>query len=55
MFLPFRNPARNPPLQIYTDSQRFRSDHFINEVAPDVPGAISFTSSGRLLSHNQVC
>jgi fatty-acyl-CoA synthase len=42
-----------PPLQIYADGQRFRSDHFINEVSPDTQGAISFTSSGRLLPQNQ--
>jgi acyl-CoA synthetase (AMP-forming)/AMP-acid ligase II len=41
------------PLQIYADGQRFRSEHLIDEVPSNTEGAISFTSSGRLLPQNQ--
>jgi acyl-CoA synthetase (AMP-forming)/AMP-acid ligase II len=41
------------PLQVCADALRFRNEHFIQEVSPDAPGAISFTSSGRLLPQNE--
>jgi fatty-acyl-CoA synthase len=41
------------PLQVCADALRFRNEHFIKEVSPDAPGAISFTSSGRLLPQNE--
>jgi len=41
------------PRQIYADSLRFRNEHFIHEVSSDAQGAISFTSSGRLLPQNE--
>ena len=43
----------NGPLQICADGLRFRNEHFVEEVSPDAPGAISFTSSGRLLPQNE--
>jgi acyl-CoA synthetase (AMP-forming)/AMP-acid ligase II len=42
------------PKQICVDGQRFRSMHLIAPVAEGTPGAISFTSSGRLLPNNEV-
>lgn len=41
------------PLQICADALRFRNEHFVQVVSPDAQGAISFTSSGRLLPHNE--
>ena len=41
------------PLQICADGLRFRNEHFAQVVSPDAPGAISFTSSGRLFSQNE--
>jgi acyl-CoA synthetase (AMP-forming)/AMP-acid ligase II len=41
------------PLQIYADGRRFRNEHLIVEVPSAAQGAISFTSSGRLLPLNQ--
>lgn len=37
------------PVTIWADGQQFRGVHRIFEVAPETPGAVSFTSSGRLL------
>jgi len=42
------------PKQIWADGQRFRSMHLIAPVAEGTPGAVSFTSSGRLLPNNEV-
>jgi fatty-acyl-CoA synthase len=42
------------PLQIYADGEPFRGAHLVEEVQPGTPGAISFTSSGRLLPQNQI-
>lgn len=42
------------PLQIYADGNLFRSEHVVREVSPSADGAVSFTSSGRLLPGNQV-
>lgn len=42
------------PLQIYADGGLFRSEHVVREVSPSADGAVSFTSSGRLLPGNQV-
>jgi fatty-acyl-CoA synthase len=42
------------PNQIWADGQRFRSMHLIAPVAQGTPGAVSFTSSGRVLPHNKV-
>jgi len=41
------------PATIWADGQQFRSSHRVVEVLPQSPGAVSFTSSGRLLP-NQV-
>jgi acyl-CoA synthetase (AMP-forming)/AMP-acid ligase II len=42
------------PARIWADGQRFRSAHLIVPVAEGTPGAIAFTSSGRLLAGNEV-
>ncbi len=42
------------PNQIWADGQRFRSMHLIAPVTEGTPGAVSFTSSGRLLPNNEV-
>ena len=42
------------PQVIWADRQRFRSEHVIVPAAEDGAGAISFTSSGRLLPENEV-
>jgi acyl-CoA synthetase (AMP-forming)/AMP-acid ligase II len=42
------------PARIWADGQRFRSAHRIVPVAEGTPGAVSFTSSGRLLPGNEV-
>jgi fatty-acyl-CoA synthase len=42
------------PARIWADGQRFRSAHLIVPVAAGTPGAISFTSSGRLLAGNEI-
>jgi acyl-CoA synthetase (AMP-forming)/AMP-acid ligase II len=45
----------NPgPEVIWVDGQRFRSEHLVAPVLEGAPGAISFTSSGRLLPGNKV-
>ena len=44
----------NAPQVIWADGARFRSEHRIVPVANDVAGAVSFTSSGRLLPSNEV-
>ena len=41
------------PLQIHADGRLFRNEDRIAEVRPTTPGAISFTSSGRLLPQNE--
>jgi fatty-acyl-CoA synthase len=47
------NRPSGPP-SIWADGQRFRSAHLIVPVAEGTPGAVSFTSSGRLLPGNEV-
>ena len=42
------------PEIIWADGQRFRGEHFIAPVAKTTPGAVPFTSSGRLLPGNEV-
>ena len=42
------------PVTIWADGQQFRSVHRIVEVTPETPGAVSFTSSGRLLPNQLV-
>jgi acyl-CoA synthetase (AMP-forming)/AMP-acid ligase II len=42
------------PTRIWAEGQRFRSAHLIAPVAEGTAGAISFTSSGRLLPGNEV-
>ncbi len=42
------------PQVVWADGQRFRAEHFIALVVEGVPGAVSFTSSGRLLPGNRV-
>jgi fatty-acyl-CoA synthase len=42
------------PARIWADGQRFRSAHLIVPVAEGTPGAVSFTSSGRVLPGNEV-
>ncbi|HYL85994.1 MAG TPA: AMP-binding protein [Candidatus Angelobacter sp.] len=45
--------APGGPRQIHADHRQFRSDHVITQVPAETSGAISFTSSGRLLPQNQ--
>jgi fatty-acyl-CoA synthase len=42
------------PVRIWADGQPFRSTHRILPVAGDTPGAVSFTSSGRVLPGTEV-
>jgi acyl-CoA synthetase (AMP-forming)/AMP-acid ligase II len=42
------------PARIWAEGERFRSQHLIVPVAKDTPGAVSFTSSGRMLPGNEV-
>jgi fatty-acyl-CoA synthase len=42
------------PKVVWADGARFRGEHRIIAVAEDSPGAIAFTSSGRLLPANEV-
>lgn len=42
------------PARIWADGQQFRSMHLIAPVAEGTPGAVSFTSSGRLLPSHEV-
>jgi acyl-CoA synthetase (AMP-forming)/AMP-acid ligase II len=42
------------PQVVWADGQRFRSEHFIAPVEKDTSGAVSLTSSGRLLPGNEV-
>jgi acyl-CoA synthetase (AMP-forming)/AMP-acid ligase II len=42
------------PAQISADGRSFRSEHVIQPVAANMVGAISFTSSGRLLPGNDI-
>lgn len=42
------------PNTLWIDGQQYRTDHRIVPVPPQAPGAISFTSSGRLLPNQQV-
>ena len=42
------------PVTIWADGQQFRGAHRIVEVPQQTPGAVSFTSSGRLLSNQLV-
>jgi len=43
-----------PPGQIWADGHHFRSAHRIVKVAEGTPGAVSFTSSGRLLPGHEL-
>jgi len=46
---------RSPgPVRIWVDGQQFRSEHRVKLVDEGSPGAVSFTSSGRLLPNQQV-
>jgi fatty-acyl-CoA synthase len=42
------------PAQVWADGQQFRSTHRIVRAAPGTPGAIGFTSSGKLLPGHEV-
>jgi len=42
------------PLRIWVDGQQFRGAHRVKLVDEGTPGSMSFTSSGRLLPHQQV-
>jgi fatty-acyl-CoA synthase len=42
------------PQLIWADGGRFRGEHFVAPVEQNAPGAVSFTSSGRLLPGNEV-
>jgi len=46
--------GRPGPQVIWADGQRFRAEHFIAPVPEGTAGAVSFTSSGRLLPSNHV-
>jgi fatty-acyl-CoA synthase len=56
VFAVTHSDAQRPsgPPRIWADGQQFRSAHRIALVSEDTPGAISFTSSGRLLPGNEV-
>ncbi|HLZ42766.1 MAG TPA: AMP-binding protein [Candidatus Sulfotelmatobacter sp.] len=43
-----------PPTQVWADGQQCRSAHRIVKVAEGTPGAVSFTSSGRLLPRHEL-
>ncbi|MGA7693679.1 MAG: AMP-binding protein [Candidatus Sulfotelmatobacter sp.] len=45
--------APSGPNRVLADGQRFRSMHVIAPVAQGTPGAVCFTSSGRLLPNNE--
>jgi len=42
------------PKVIWADGRRFRGEHLIAQVPEGAEGAVTFTSSGRLLPHNRV-
>jgi acyl-CoA synthetase (AMP-forming)/AMP-acid ligase II len=42
------------PETIWAHGRRFRGEHFIAQVAKSTPGAVPFTSSGRVLPGNEV-
>ena len=42
------------PIHIWADGGRFRTSHQIERVPEGTPGAVSFTSSGRLLANQQI-
>ena len=42
------------PSRIWADGGRFRNSHQIERVPQETPGAVSFTSSGRLLPNQQI-
>ena len=42
------------PVSIWADGQRFRAEHVIASVPEGTAGAMSFTSSGRLLPHHEI-
>lgn len=46
--------GKSGPTTILADGQRFRSEHYIAPVEQDAAGCVTFTSSGRLLSNNEV-
>ncbi|HTR27517.1 MAG TPA: AMP-binding protein [Terriglobales bacterium] len=46
--------AASGPPRIYADGKEFRGAHRIVAVAEDAPGAVCFTSSGRLLPNHRV-
>ena len=43
------------PTRIWADGRQFRSSHQISPAAEAMPGAVAFTSSGRLLPNQQLC
>lgn len=54
VFAVSQSPIGSPPERIWADGQQFRSAHRIVRASADDPGAISLTSSGRLLPNVQV-
>ena len=42
------------PTRIWADGQTYRAAHRVVAIAADAPGAISFTSSGRLLPNHEI-
>jgi acyl-CoA synthetase (AMP-forming)/AMP-acid ligase II len=46
--------SKSGPPRIWVDGQRFRSMHSVALVAESSPGAVSFTSSGRLLPNAEI-
>lgn len=42
------------PLQVWADGRKFRSEHVIDPVSPNTAGAVTFTSSGKVLPNNAV-
>jgi len=54
VFAVTQSDLARPPAQIWVDAQQFRSAHRIVKVVEGTPGAVSFTSSGRLLPGHEM-
>ena len=54
VFAVTQSDLTRPPEQIWADGQQFRSAHRIVKVTEGTQGAVSFTSSGRLLSGHEM-
>jgi acyl-CoA synthetase (AMP-forming)/AMP-acid ligase II len=54
VFAVTQSDLTQPPAQLWADGQQFRGAHRIVKVAEGTPGAVWFTSSGRLLHGHQM-